>query len=299
MNLKKVAVLLSFYNGYKYIDEQLHSILMQKSDGIHIDIYIRDDGSSCINSVNKLKEIKLKYPCINFIKGDNIGVVNSFLYLLKFVGNYDFYAFCDQDDYWLPSKITRAINKINDDVPSLYCSNYTLVDAELKPLVTESTKVVPSFQNALFKNFCTGCTCLINGKLREEILKIETPTSIPMHDWYLLLVAYCVGEVFYDQDSNILYRQHGSNVVGGVVTFGDKLKRYFRYVIDDNRVRYQLAKYLKTINKNPNLESFIEDLLVSRTDFFKRVKLIMNNSWTYNSLLDRFSVYIIVLLYRF
>lgn len=297
----EVAVLLSFYNGFKFIDEQVDSILNQHSDNFKIDIYIRDDGSKCLKSVTKLNELKAKHPKIYIIDGDNIGVVNSFLYLLNVVDGYDFYAFCDQDDYWLPNKINNAVNTINNNNPQLYCGNYTLVDAQLHPLKSNYGKdsVVPSFHNALFKNFCTGCTCLINSKLRDEVLKLEMPSLIPMHDWFLLLVAYCVGEVIYDHDSNILYRQHGFNVVGGVTNFGDKFKRYIRYIREGNNVRYQLTKYLMVINKNPELKFFIEDLLESRTDLAKRIKLIKNNSWTYKSLLDRLSVYMVVLLYRF
>ncbi|QUN06894.1 glycosyltransferase [Shewanella yunxiaonensis] len=297
----KVAVLLSFYNGHKYIDDQIFSILNQRLYGICVDIYIRNDGSTCIDSLCKLNDIKTKHPHIRVIHGENIGVVNSFLELLEVVDGYEYYAFCDQDDYWLPNKIGRAVEKASLDVPFLYCGKYTLVDAELEVLDSNIrvTNVIPSFQNALFKNFCTGCTCLINSKLRNEILKINMPTSIPMHDWYLLLVAYCKGRVFYDSESHILYRQHGSNVVGGVTNFKDKFKRYFRFIIEGNKTRSTLAEHLKSINTNQDISKFLDDLVSSEKNVVKRVKLIADKNWTYAAFLDRLSVYITVLFYRF
>ncbi len=295
----KVAVLLSYYNGYKYIDEQISSILNQRFGEGVIDIYIRNDGSNCTASNSKLLEIKRKFPHITIIQGNNVGVVNSFFNLLKDVEGYDFYAFCDQDDFWLPNKIINAVSTIKIEVPSLYCGSYTLVDSALKPLSSKSIDINPSFQNALFKNFCTGCTCVINNKLRTEFIEIEVPNELPMHDWYLLLLAYCVGEVSYDQESNILYRQHGNNVVGGVISFRSKLKRFIKHLIYGDNVRYLLLVHLSQINKNISQSPFIKDLLLSKLSFSKRIMLLLKYQWTYKSFIDRLSVYIVILLYRF
>ena len=117
----KVCVLISTYNGERFLEEQIASIIAQK--GVEVDILVRDDGSSdmtCSLLERWQKEGKLKW-----YKGENLGFARSFMNLLKTASGYDYYAFCDQDDIWLEDKLQRAVaalEKIEDKV-KLYCSN--------------------------------------------------------------------------------------------------------------------------------------------------------------------------------
>ena len=109
----KVCVLISTYNGEKFLDEQIASILAQK--GVEVDILVRDDGSSdmtCSLLERWQKEGKLKW-----YKGENLGFARSFMNLLKTASVYDYYAFCDQDDVWLPEKLKKAC--FVDDIEGL------------------------------------------------------------------------------------------------------------------------------------------------------------------------------------
>lgn len=120
----KVAVLLSTYNGSKYIKEQIDSILSQ--EGVNIDIYIRDDGSTD-ETVNIIYEYKSNN--IFLTEGKNIGVGNSFMELLYSVPEiYDYYAFADQDDIWSEKKIRIAIEVLQKNKKHLYASNQELID---------------------------------------------------------------------------------------------------------------------------------------------------------------------------
>ena len=102
--MDKVAILMSTYNGEKYLDEQIGSILAQ--EGVDVTLYIRDDGSS-----DRTAEI-IKYYCkryhnVSFTQGENLGVGNSFMQLVYDAKDvYDYYAFADQDDIWLRDKLS-------------------------------------------------------------------------------------------------------------------------------------------------------------------------------------------------
>ncbi|HHF9279308.1 TPA: glycosyltransferase, partial [Escherichia coli] len=106
MKLKSMAVLLSSYNGEKYIGEQLDSIIKCYRD-FDLHIHIRDDGS-VDSTCEIIKEYISKNDSIFLYEGDNVGVIASFLWLVENVGDYDYYAFCDQDDVWEPLKLIAA-----------------------------------------------------------------------------------------------------------------------------------------------------------------------------------------------
>src|SRR4030067_57730 len=79
----------------------------------NIHISVRDDGSTD-NTVHILKEYASKYPFIRVAYGENLGVIESFFRLLADTeGDFDYFAFCDQDDMWLPDKIKDAVGEIN------------------------------------------------------------------------------------------------------------------------------------------------------------------------------------------
>lgn len=118
-----VCILMSTYNPTIYIVDQIKSILNQRD--CHIDIYIRDDGST---DVSYLKEISMY--CKKIYYEDNLGVSKSIHNLVNKIIDldeiYDFYAFADQDDVWLEEKLRKAIYCIKDfnqAHPALYYSN--------------------------------------------------------------------------------------------------------------------------------------------------------------------------------
>lgn len=94
----KVIVLMSTYNGEKYLKEQIDSILNQVK--VEVFLMIRDDGSSD-NTIAILKEYERQNRNIKIIKGKNIGVGNSFMQLLYNSAEAEYYAFADQDDVWV------------------------------------------------------------------------------------------------------------------------------------------------------------------------------------------------------
>lgn len=130
MENKKVAVVLSTYNGEKYIKKQIDSILRQTYK--NIEIYVRDDGSK-----DKTVEILKRYENDRKIKlyvQENVGFIKSFFKCLSFCDDADYYAFCDQDDEWNEDKIERAVNLLNEKEqvkPLLYFSDYDYYDENM------------------------------------------------------------------------------------------------------------------------------------------------------------------------
>lgn len=218
----KVAVLLSTYNGEKYLLNQLQSIQKQTAKNFHI--YIRDDGSTdrtteiiekfCENNVN----------CSVLQSGRNLGAANSFMELLKLVDE-EYYMFCDQDDIWLKNKIKNSLDylllkeKGKKGVPVLIYTDAKVVDVRLNTIAEsfiDTSGIVPDLVQkwgyVMINNVAPGCTYIFNKELRK--IAVNHPSDLPMHDWWMVLNAERYGELYFLNSADILYRQHDNNVIG-------------------------------------------------------------------------------------
>ena len=209
-----VQVLISTYNGEKYLREQIDSILGQTYRDIRI--LIRDDGSQD-GTLLILEEYKKRYANVDYYAGENLGVQKSFYDLFSRVAeDVQYIATCDQDDVWYPDKIETAVNRLEDIAePALYCCRTQLTDANLVPLEDTIRNYVPrlSFGNALIENVCTGCTMVINRALYQKV-RGKWPQKSLIHDWWFYQIAMCFGRVVYDDVPHVFYRQHGNNAIG-------------------------------------------------------------------------------------
>lgn len=214
-----VAVLMSTYNGEKYLREQIDSILNQKA--VEIYLFIRDDGSSD-KTIKIIESYIRKQKNIKLFKGKNIGVGNSFMDLLYQAGNkFDYYAFADQDDIWLSFKINMAIEKIGQqNKPILYTSNQILVDKRLNKIGLRYKQAPDvSYTQIMCQNKVTGCTMVWNKSLQRCLCDPKRRPNKEfltnrIHDVWVAMVASVIGKIIYDKNGYILYRQHENNVVG-------------------------------------------------------------------------------------
>lgn len=216
--MNTITVLLSTYNGQKYIREQLESLLIQED--VEVSIIVRDDGSKKDNTIEILNEYKEKFNGFTVLAEENIGAEQSFNRLCQYAikqTNTDYYAFCDQDDYWLPNKLSKAVEKLStysSGVPNLYFSNLCLANENLEPygMMFPHGLVHTDKRYALLQQFTYGCTCVFNRTALEYYTKVED--NVVFHDnWISVLCSY-FGNVYYDDNSYIRYRQHGSNLSG-------------------------------------------------------------------------------------
>lgn len=208
-----VLVLLSTYNGENYLQEQVRSILAQDSDEVHVYILIRDDGSSD-GTVSVLE--RLKCNRLSWYRGDNLGWRESFIDLLYKSGEYDFYAFSDQDDVWLPGKLKRAVDCLASmpEGPCLYFSNLITWRNDRREGLAKKRELKVDKYRCMVQCLATGNTMVFNRELKEIICRNPHPQYLLSHDFWVLQVAALLGHVHYDPDSFILYRQHGDNQVG-------------------------------------------------------------------------------------
>jgi glycosyltransferase involved in cell wall biosynthesis len=224
----RVAILLSTYNGARFLREQLDSLLTQTHDSWTL--YWRDDGSRD-HTVRLLEAFASRAGQGRCVRVDACGgrlrPTASFMTLLRAaspgLSDGDLVAFADQDDVWLPHKLARGAAALAAHVPqqadhpqpALYCARQILVDASLRPLgISRGLRRSTQFPAALTQNVTTGCTIMLNRQA-VDLLAASAPPSITLHDWwcYLVVTAYG-GQVLDDGEPVVLYRQHGGNLVG-------------------------------------------------------------------------------------
>ena len=218
--MNKISILLSTYNGEKYLKEQLDSLFSQSYKDF--EIIARDDGSSD-ETINILKSYNIKILDTD----KNLGAKLSFSTLLNYaVKNTDaeYFMFCDQDDIWKSDKIEKTINmmkeleKTNSNLPLLVHTDLEVVDEKLNVLNKSFWKYekrdpsLNSINRLIMQSTVTGCTMMINRKLAE--LSLPVSENSIMHDWWISMVASSFGKIAYLEESTISYRQHSSNDTG-------------------------------------------------------------------------------------
>ena len=296
--MKKVQVLLSTYNGERFLEEQLQSLAAQK--GVELSVLVRDDGSS--DSTTKILDKWQKTGLLQWYQGENMGPAKSFLNLMQHAPDADYYAFCDQDDVWLDCKLQKAAEKLDAfeaEKPAMYFSKAQLVDAELHQLKRKvKDGYVFSFGQALIRNNAIGCTMVFNRTLLE-LINGYAPSFVPMHDYCLYLVCLALdGNVIYDSNSCIMYRQHGENIVGNTISGRGALKRKIRLLFGNKQPRLRTASSL-FCGYNSRMSQQHRDILCVfinyKVSYLNRLRLVNNETIKDKSLVYNISFVFAVL----
>ena len=234
--MKVILVLMSTYNGEKYLAQQVDSIIGQ--EGVQVRLLVRDDGSkdgTCDILKTYADEGKLDYVC-----GDNINWMHSFWKLVNMAHGADYYAFADQDDIWFPDKLARAVSVLEKygKTPAIYSAQQSIVDDNLNVLHLNEQKV--DCTNFLIRDYLVwynifrGCTEVWNNALQEYVLSKHIADIDEPHDAFLMHLALAVGEVVKDNHEVMAYRQHGNNAVGFYSGF-KKLSHRVRFIVKNLR----------------------------------------------------------------
>ncbi len=235
----RIVVLMSTYNGDKYVREQIDSILAQS--GCEVELLVRDDMSSD-DTTAILEEYQKLGKLTWYQDGKNLGAAHSFWQLLQDAPEADYYSFADQDDVWKADKLCRGIKLIQqEEGPALSYSNAELVDADGKSLkdVVYHGEQKPSLKMALCSCNILGCTMVMNWQLIQIIKRMKSPKAIIMHDNFVsALCMACGGRIYYDNNPNMYYRQHGNNVVGVTIdrSIFEKIKTKWNWIMRDRKV---------------------------------------------------------------
>lgn len=235
--MRSVNIILSSYNGEKYISEQINSIVNLNYRDFKLFVY---DDCSEDSTVETVKAFKAIYPDrIELIENNaNKGSTLNFLSSIKELNKSDparYYMFCDQDDIWLLDKIDISLNamrrlerKHGTTYPLIVYNDAILIDKDGEYICssfykTNKLKVKKTdFGRTLMENKCIGCTMFMNKAVVNLINEIGP--DIRYHDWWMALIASAFGKIKYIKSPTILYRQHDSNQVGQR-TYGDYVKQ--------------------------------------------------------------------------
>lgn len=216
----EVTILMATYNGEKFLEEQIQSIISQSYKNWKL--IIRDDCSKD-STINIIERFIQKDNRISLVKGSsNIGQIRNFNELLKIAINNKYIMFSDQDDVWKNDKIELTLNSMKNvesikgvDEPILVYTNLAYVNKELKYLGNKNIKVENRSLNVLLGyNYVWGCTMMINNSLSKIVFPISEKAD--NHDYWIALHAQLLGTIYHLNEETILYRQHESNVTGGI-----------------------------------------------------------------------------------
>lgn len=277
-----IDILLSTYNGEKYLREQLDSLFVQTNKDLKV--LIRDDCSNdkTLKIIEEYKNIYFDKIQIIDNKGINLGSSRSFFELLRH-SHSEFIAFCDQDDIWIADKLNSLMQFYNENVfcpdkPVLIHTAATVVDKHLNVLKEQTVlfnKNKCGMEHSLtwqvFQNDVTGCTAMINACMRDIVNRINfSQYEIIQHDWLLALIAYLNDAKIYLPAETVKYRQHEKNVVG-VKRQGFFSRMHLKLL---NGISYKYYDQVETLLKCDCIEDAkIKNLLFEFADLKNKNKL--------------------------
>lgn len=225
MSQPEIEVLLATYNGARFLREQVDSLLAQDYENLRI--LARDDGSTDA-SVAILEMYGDQFPdrfrVLPTIQATGSAPKN-FLSLMQ-ASSADYACFSDQDDVWLPDKVSRSKEIMDQletrwgrEMPLLVFSDLRVVDENLKtldPSFWQLMKIDPDrierLPELLLESVVTGCTAMVNRPLLNLALRMAPQAS--MHDRWIGLLAAFLGKAGILRTQTVLYRQHDDNLLG-------------------------------------------------------------------------------------
>lgn len=259
-NATHVAVLMAVKNGSVYLPEQIDSIINQQD--CQITLFISDDCSSD-GSMELLQQYEKNVSNIKLLpKTDAMGSAALNFYRLIVdvkTDDFDYIAFSDQDDIWLPNKLSRHIQLAREHSADGVSSNVTAFWPNGRKQLLN--KAQPQRElDYLFESAGPGCTFLMTprliSKVREHLLQENSlAKTVALHDWLTYAICRASGwRWIIDFQSSVHYRQHQSNVLGANVGLHAKWSRILR--LKEQWYRSEIIKVTSIINTiAPNSEA--------------------------------------------
>lgn len=283
-----VTIIMSTYNGHKYIREQLESLVDQK--GVTINLVVRDDGS-CDDTISIIESFDGKFNHIAVVQESNVGATASFHCAAKLALETqpptEYYAFCDQDDIWMKDKIISgiaAIDKMDNSKPNMYFTNLMMTnnDGEHLGMLLDDNLVSTQHDTALAAICTYGCTCIFNRTALKKFCQLDESLRYVYHDNWLYSVCSFLGNVVYDRQSHIYYRQTGHNVSGqkkvGGAAWIQRFEKLWK-LKDDKRIYESIAIGLLDSFKNelPKEDIYFLNLMTTYRSNIKARLLLLNS----------------------
>lgn len=269
----RVLVLMSTYNGAEYIQEQIDSVLHQKD--VSVDLLVRDDGSS--DSTTTILDAYRNEGKLDWYGGDNLKPAMSFIDLLFSAKlDYDYYAFCDQDDVWKENKLARTISLIENEVtkPALsYCA-VSITNKQLQRIESyfQYNDLAVDFNANLYSfGVAQGCSMVFNKILLKKAREYK-PSVVFMHDTWLHKICLLYGGVVMaTSEELLLYRQHGKNVIGAY--HKPSVSRLRCKECKYSRMYKEIYDHYDESNEKINMKEF-RKIVNYRNSIFLRIQLL-------------------------
>ena len=260
-----LCILMGTYNGQAFLAEQLLSIENQSFKDWRL--IISDDGSTDDTlAIAKTFQEKWGGERLEIREGPKQGFCKNFLSLAcDPTIKADYYAFADQDDIWMVDKLSIALayfnTKNHSELPRVYCGRTQQIDEHSKLLGCSPLFTLPrSFRNALVQSIAGGNTMVFNQAVKELLEKAGLQ-QVVSHDWWVYqLVKGVGGNVYYDPEPTILYRQHNGCLVGSNNGFRAKIDR-IGYVFSGRFKAWNTINYQALLKVNHLLSKDNQDIL--------------------------------------
>lgn len=199
----RLSVCMATYNGEPYIGEQLRSIL---ASPLVDELIVSDDGS--IDGTREVVQA-LGDSRVRLVDGPRAGLIRNFEFVLG-CARGDIVFLSDQDDVWLPRKVEVMCAALDD--AELAVCDCRVVDGNMRELHPSFFRLRDSGAGLirnLVRNSYLGCAIALRRELLDYALPF--PPELPMHDWWLGLVAERFGRTVFVPEALMLYRRHGAN----------------------------------------------------------------------------------------
>ena len=288
----KIAVLMAVKNGFAYLPQQIDSILNQQH--CQVSVFVSDDLSTD-GSLELLQSYTVRNKNINLLPtGLPSGSSAKNFYRLTTeveTEGFDYIAFSDQDDIWLPNKLMRHIELAKEHNADGVSSNVIAFWPDGREFLLEKAQPQQKF-DFLFESAGPGCTYLMTSrlfcKIREQLLDNNSPAKeVAFHDWLAYAICRAYGyHWFIDSEPSIRYRQHPSNTYGANVGLNAKwlrLRQLKQRWYRDEIIRIAAVCY--KISAEPDIDRLIQ--VLEKNSLSARLMLLGFVPSSRRKLLDR------------
>ena len=262
-----ISVAMATYNGVKYIEEQLFSIINQTFPPKEIIIV---DDCSTDNTVEIVRKIQKNHSSIILYNNEvNLGPINTFKVAIGKC-NFNNVALSDQDDIWESNKLEicfQELKKINVKTrPCIVFTDLQMINSNGDLIGSSFWKIQgynPSkidLKHILIGNIVTGCTVMMNGCMKNEIAMM--PNKVIMHDYWIALIAFGIGNYKAINQTPIRFRVHENNVTEkSKLNIFERIILFVNVFFDSENIYkteniLQAEIFFKYYEKSLNLENY-------------------------------------------
>lgn len=306
---------MAVYNGAAFLERQLQSLLEQEHQFwslITSDDGSKDESPQILQRFAEKVEKTMPSANVSNLKGPMRGASENFMFLLRQINRRDrrcWIAFSDQDDVWLPDRLSRglaALSELDTRAPALYCSSTWITSNDL---MIQRLSALPgrpaSFKNAIVQNIASGNTILLNPAASQLVCTAaENVSKVVVHDWWVYqLISGAGGNVVFDTNPTLLYRQHSLNQIGAndrilsrAVRFAGMLRGNFRKWNEINIAALRQANFHLASENRVLLERFAK---LPRLPLMARLVEFSKLGLYRQTAMSNFALWVAVILRRF